>query len=172
MNDEEYMEKIIRDNKEKFMASLPEGHHARFATKLQAQINRRNRIRRICLSIPTAIAAIFLMVLMIENFDRIQPQIDFYQVDNKKVVEMRKYYEKQLDEAVIMLENVSNFVDDSTKNEIIRVINNLSDASEVFAEIAPLPEEKQLAITSKMYDNQLETLNILYKKINRNNKEE
>ncbi len=172
MNDEEYMEKIIRDNKEKFMASLPEGHRARFATKLQAQINRRNRIRHICLSIPTAIAAIFLMVLMIENFDRIQPQIDFYQVDNKKVVEMRKYYEKQLDEAVIMLENVSNFVDDSTKNEIIRVINNLSDASEVFAEIAPLPEEKQLAITSKMYDNQLETLNILYKKINRNNKEE
>lgn len=165
------MEKLIKNNREKFITPLPEGHHSRFATKLQAHINRKNKIKRICLSIPAAIAAIFLMVLMIENLDKIQPQIDFYPTDNKKVVEMRKYYEKQLDEAVLLLENVSNFVDDSTRKEIYKVIDNLSETSKVFAEIAPLPEEKQLAITSKLYDTQIETLNTIFKKINKNKKE-
>ena len=56
-------------------------------------------------------------------------------------------------------------VDDSTKMEISKAIENLTTTSEIFAEIAPLPEEKQLAITSQIYDSQLESLNIIYRKI-------
>lgn len=159
------IEKIIRDNKDCFLEEPASEHQARFAMKLQAQMNRRIKIRRISLSFASAAAAIFFITLLIIKFDNIQALP--YQYENQKVAEMRELYDKQVNEAVSLLENVMINLDDSTKNEINKVIHNLNNVSEVFAEIAPLPEEKQLAITSKIYDNQLETLNILYNKINK-----
>ena len=144
---------------------MSDGHQARFAMKLQAQVNRKNKIRRIAYSMVSAVAAVFLVVLLIRNVDNIQHSI--YNADNQKVVELRKLYDKQIEETVMLLESVMSNLDDSTRYEINKVIDNLNNVSEVFADIAPLPEEKQLAITSKIYDNQLETLNILYKKINK-----
>lgn len=159
------IEDIIKNNKEKFIANMSDGHQARFAMKLQAQVNRKNKIRRIAYSMVSAVAAVFLVVLLIRNVDNIQQSI--YNTDNQKVVELRKLYDKQIEETVMLLESVMSNLDDSTRYEINKVIDNLNNVSEVFADIAPLPEEKQLAITSKIYDNQLETLNILYKKINK-----
>lgn len=159
------IEDIIKNNKEKFIANMSDGHQARFAMKLQAQVNRKNKIRRIAYSMVSAVAAVFLVVLLIRNVDNIQYSI--YNTDNQKVVELRKLYDKQIEETVMLLESVMSNLDDSTRYEINKVIDNLNNVSEVFADIAPLPEEKQLAITSKIYDNQLETLNILYKKINK-----
>lgn len=159
------IEDIIKNNKEKFIANMSDGHQARFAMKLQAQVNRKNKIRRIAYSMVSAVAAVFLVVLLIRNVDNIQRSI--YNTDNQKVVELRKLYDKQIEETVMLLESVMSNLDDSTRYEINKVIDNLNNVSEVFADIAPLPEEKQLAITSKIYDNQLETLNILYKKINK-----
>lgn len=159
------IEDIIKNNKEKFIANMSDGHQARFAMKLQAQVNRKNKIRRMAYSVVSAVAAVFLVVLLIRNVDNIQHSI--YNTDNQKVVELRKLYDKQIEETVMLLESVMSNLDDSTRYEINKVIDNLNNVSEVFADIAPLPEEKQLAITSKIYDNQLETLNILYKKINK-----
>lgn len=159
------IEDIIKNNKEEFIANMSDGHQARFAMKLQAQVNRKNKIRRIAYSMVSAVAAVFLVVLLIRNVDNIQQSI--YNDDNQKVVELRKLYDKQIEETVMLLESVMSNLDDSTRYEINKVIDNLNNVSEVFADIAPLPEEKQLAITSKIYDNQLETLNILYKKINK-----
>lgn len=159
------IEDIIKNNKEKFIANMSDGHQARFAMKLQAQVNRKNKIRRMAYSVVSAVAAVFLVVLLIRNVDNIQQSI--YNTDNQKVVELRKLYDKQIEETVMLLESVMSNLDDSTRYEINKVIDNLNNVSEVFADIAPLPEEKQLAITSKIYDNQLETLNILYKKINK-----
>lgn len=159
------IEDIIKNNKEEFVANMSDGHQARFAMKLQAQVNRKNKIRRIAYSMVSAVAAVFLVVLLIRNVDNIQHSI--YNTDNQKVVELRKLYDKQIEETVMLLESVMSNLDDSTRYEINKVIDNLNNVSEVFADIAPLPEEKQLAITSKIYDNQLETLNILYKKINK-----
>lgn len=159
------IEDIIKNNKEEFIANMSDGHQARFAMKLQAQVNRKNKIRRMAYSVVSAVAAVFLVVLLIRNVDNIQQSI--YNADNQKVVELRKLYDKQIEETVMLLESVMSNLDDSTRYEINKVIDNLNNVSEVFADIAPLPEEKQLAITSKIYDNQLETLNILYKKINK-----
>ena len=58
------------------------------------------------------------------------------------------------------------FRSDSTRNEINKVIDNLTSTTEMLADIAPLPEDKQLAIASQVYKNQMETLNIIYRKIN------
>lgn len=82
------------------------------------------------------------------------------------MAEMRMLYETQLNETIVMLENVLMNVDDSTRNEINKVIDNLTSTTEMFADIAPLPEDKQLAIASQVYKNQMETLNIIYRKIN------
>lgn len=82
------------------------------------------------------------------------------------MAEMRMLYETQLNETIVMLENVLMNVNDSTRNEINKVIDNLTSTTEMLADIAPLPEDKQLAIASQVYKNQMETLNIIYRKIN------
>lgn len=157
------MEDLIRNNKDKLMSDLPDGHQARFAMKLQSEMNRKNKIKRFRLALASA-AAVLLLVLLLNKQDFIIPQI--YE-ENNKVVEMRQHYEEQVDEAIMILENVLQNVDDSTRNEINKVIENLTSTNEVFAEIAPLPEEKQLAITSQLFGNQLEILNSIYDRIDK-----
>ena len=157
------MENLIKDNKDKFMAELPAGNRERSAMKVQKRSDRKNKVRRLYYAFASA-AAIMLLFVILDNTNMLTPVV--YE-ENSKVVEIRRVYEQQLDEAVIMLEGVMKNVDDSTRNEISKVIENLTSTAEVFAEIAPLPEEKQLAITSQMYDNQLETLQIIYRKISK-----
>lgn len=155
------IEDLIRNNKERFEGGLSGNHQDRFVMKLQAQMKRKNNIRRFWLGVSSA-AAVVLIVLMLQNQDMMKPQL--YQ-ENSKVAEMRNVYEQQVDEAIMLLEDVLENVDDSTKMEINKVIENLTSTAEIFAEIAPLPEEKQLAITSQVYNNQLQSINIIYRKI-------
>lgn len=156
------IEDLIKANKKRFESKLSDSHQARFAMKLQSQTIKKNRMTRLCLGIPSAVAAVVFIALTFKNQDKIKPHL--YQ-KNDKVVEMRCIYEQQIDEAVMLLENVLKNVDDSTKMEINKVIENLNTTADIFTEIAPLPEEKQLAITSQVYNNHLETLNIIYRKI-------
>lgn len=160
------MENLIKNNKDKFMAELPSGHQERFAMKLEGRKveEAKGLSRRLWLGIPSAAAAILLILIIINKQDALQPYI---YSENEKVAEMRMIYEAQVDKTIALLENVLENVDDSTRNEINKAIENLTSTTEVFAEIAPLPEEKQLAITSQMYDNQLETLQIIYRKISK-----
>lgn len=157
------------------MAELPSGHQERFAMKLEEKRQRDNETtrqrnlgvglsRKLWLGMPVAAAAILLILILINKQDALQPYI---YSENEKVAEMRMIYEAQVDKTIALLENVLENVDDSTRNEINKAIENLTSTTEVFAEIAPLPEEKQLAITSQMYDNQLETLQIIYRKISK-----
>ena len=160
------MENLIKNNKDKFMAELPSGHQERFAMKLEGREveEAKGLSRRLWLGIPSAAAAILLILIIINKQDALQPYV---YSENEKVAEMRMIYEAQVDKTIALLENVLENVDDSTRNEINKSIENLTSTTEVFAEIAPLPEEKQLAITSQMYDNQLETLQIIYRKISK-----
>ena len=148
------------------MAELPSGHQERFAMKLEGRKveEAKGLSRRLWLGIPSAAAAILLILILINKQDALQPYV---YSENEKVAEMRMIYEAQVDKTIALLENVLENVDDSTRNEINKAIENLTSTTEVFAEIAPLPEEKQLAITSQMYDNQLETLQIIYRKISK-----
>lgn len=158
------MENLIKNNKDKFMAELPSGHQERFAMKMRGhRVAGSQRGKYFWLGISSA-AAILLILILINKQDALQPYI---YSENEKVAEMRMIYEAQVDKTIALLENVLENVDDSTRNEINKAIENLTSTTEVFAEIAPLPEEKQLAITSQMYDNQLETLQIIYRKISK-----
>lgn len=165
------MEKLIKNNREKLMSDLPAGHRERFAMKMisrqDAETQRRRdlgvgRIRRLWFGIASA-AAVLLILILINKQETIQPYI--YE-ESEKMAEMRMLYETQLNETIVMLENVLMNVDDSTRNEINKVIDNLTSTTDMLADIAPLPEDKQLAIASQVYKNQMETLNIIYRKIN------
>ena len=163
MND--IMEKLIKNNREKLMSDLPAGHRERFAMKMMSQRDNKTtigRTRRLWLGIASA-AAVLLILILINKQETIQPYI--YE-ESEKMAEMRMLYETQLNETIVMLENVLMNVNDSTRNEINKVIDNLTSTTEMFADIAPLPEDKQLAIASQVYKNQMETLNIIYRKIN------
>ncbi len=163
MND--IMEKLIKNNREKLMSDLPAGHRERFAMKMMSQRDNKTtigRTRRLWLGIASA-AAVLLILILINKQDTIQPYI--YE-ESEKMAEMRMLYETQLNETIVMLENVLMNVNDSTRNEINKVIDNLTSTTEMLADIAPLPEDKQLAIASQVYKNQMETLNIIYRKIN------
>lgn len=169
------MENLIKNNKDKFMAELPAGHQERFAMKMQGRkvaksqghrVTGSQRGKYLWLGIPSAAAAILLVLILINKQDIIQPYIYNYN-ENEKVAEMRMIYETQLNETIALLENVLVNVDDSTRNEINKAIENLSSTTELLTEIAPLPEEKQLAITSHVYNNNLQTLNSIYRKINK-----
>lgn len=169
------MENLIKNNKDKFMAELPAGHQERFAMKMQGRKVAKSQGHRVTgsqrgkyfwLGIPSAAAAILLVLILINKQDIIQPYIYNYN-ENEKVAEMRMIYETQLNETIALLENVLVNVDDSTRNEINKAIENLSSTTELLTEIAPLPEEKQLAITSHVYNNNLQTLNSIYRKINK-----
>ena len=171
MND--IMEKLIKNNREKLMSDLPAGHRERFAMKMMSQrdnetmrqrvdVTTIGRTRRLWLGIASA-AAVSLILILINKQETIQPYI--YE-ESEKMAEMRMLYETQLNETIVMLENVLMNVNDSTRNEINKVIDNLTSTTEMLADIAPLPEDKQLAIASQVYKNQMETLNIIYRKIN------
>ncbi len=163
------MEKLIKNNKEKFMSSLPDGHQNRFARKLQTHNVASSRMRRIWIGISSAAAAI-LIFLLLNNQDNIQPFLYNYN-ENGKVAEMRILYEQQLDNTILLLENILDNVDDSTRKEINMLIESIDNTSDIFAEIAPLPEEKQLSITSQIFNNQLQALNSIYIKLNKNKEE-
>lgn len=165
------MENLIKNNKDKFLKELPAGHQERFAMKLQSHNaqNRKGTIlhkrKYIWIGIPSTAAALLLLLFLINKQDLVQPYIYNYN-ENDKVAEMRMIYETQLNETIALLENVLENVDDSTRNEINKAIENISSTTELLSEIAPLPEEKQLAITSQVYKNKVETINMIYKKLN------
>ena len=171
------------------MSDLPAGHRERFAMKMMSQRDNKTtsqqvnkttsqqvnmttsqqvnmttigRTRRLWYGIASA-AAVLLILILINKQETIQPYI--YE-ESEKMAEMRMLYETQLNETIVMLENVLMNVNDSTRNEINKVIDNLTSTTEMLADIAPLPEDKQLAIASQVYKNQMETLNIIYRKIN------
>ena len=87
--------------------------------------------------------------------------------ENQKLVEMRQMYDEKVEEAIVNLEDVMENVDDSTKMQINAVIRDLMNMGDVFAEMAPMPEDRQMAIAEQMYDNKLRTLDLITEKINK-----
>lgn len=80
---------------------------------------------------------------------------------------MRQMYDEKVDEAIYNLEEVMKNVDDSTKMQINAVIHDLLNMGDVFAEMAPLPEERQMAIAEQIYDNKLRTIELITDRLNK-----
>ena len=171
------IEDKIRNNAASFNnVKMPEGSRERFEAKLNgiAKHNevprhaRNDRKIRFMTWTSVAAAAITLVLIMTNlNFKVETISTESPQVADSKLVEMRHFYDSKMNEAIANLETVMQNVDDTTKLQINTVIHDLLDMGDVFAEIAPLPEERQMAIAEQIYDNNLRTLELLTDKFNK-----
>ena len=172
------IEQKIRNNREAFDdVRMPEGSRERFLRKLSEKEDfstslryaRNDRKMRFMTwtSVAAAAVAIFVIIAGLK-FDtgKLTDQVPQQTADNK-LVEMRKVYDERVDEAIYNLEKVMKNVDDSTRMQINAVIDGLLDMGDVFADMAPMPEEKQMAIAEQIYDNKLRTLELLTDKLNK-----
>ena len=175
------IEDKIRNNREAFDdVKMPEGSRERFEALLCRDGQRPSevdtqgvtpqKIRKIRFMMWTSVAAAAITLIMImTNLDfGVKPiSTESPQVADNKVVELRRFYDSKMDEAIANLESLMQKVDDSTRMQINTVIHDLMDMGDVFAEMAPLPEDRQMALTEQIYDNNLRTLELLTDKINK-----
>ena len=176
------IEEKIRNNREAFDdVKMPEGSRERFQKKLEeisplaslgrndgkdrfARNDKRLWLTWTSIAAAAAIAAFVMIAGLKFKADPTQsPQV----AENQKLVEMRQMYDEKVEEAIINLEDVMENVDDSTKMQINAVIRDLMNMGDMFAEMAPMPEDRQMAITEQMYDNKLRTLDLITEKINK-----
>lgn len=175
------IEDKIRNNAASFDdVKMPEGSRERFLKKLSGKedfstslryARNDDKVRKMHFMTWTSVAAAAVAILVIIaglKFDTgtLTDQVPQQTADNK-LVEMRKVYDERVDEAIYNLEEVMKNVDDSTRMQINAVIDGLLDMGDVFADMAPMPEEKQMAIAEQIYDNKLRTLELLTDKLNK-----
>ena len=178
------IEEKIRNNAEAFDdRKMPEGSRERFQKKLEeisplASLGRNDekharndkRLWLTWTSIAAAAAVAVFVIISGLKFDAndVNDITSSQVAENKaedKLIEMRKIYDKRVDEAIYNLEEVMKNVDDSTKMQINTVIHDLMDMGDVFAELAPLSEDRQMAIVEQVYDNRLRTIELITDKI-------
>ena len=170
------IEEKIRKEREDFDdMKMPEGSRERFEAKLASRnvhgcevprfARNDNRIWLTFTTIAAAAIAILLVIFGLNRYGQIWKESP--QVADNKVVEMRQFYDEKVEEAIINLEDVMENVDDSTRMQINAVIRDLLNMGDVFAEMAPLPEDRQMAITEQIYDNKLRTIELITEQINK-----
>lgn len=168
------IEEKIRKNAGAFDdVRMPAGSRERFMKELQRDTMRHaftaSNVRRMRVMTWTSVAAAAVTILMVISGMITNGKISTKspQVADNKLVEMRQFYDEKMDDAIMNLEEVMKNVDDSTRTQINSVIDRLLNMGDVFAEMAPLPEEKQMAIAEQMYDNKLRTIELITNKINK-----
>ena len=167
-------QKIINEKASFDDVKMPAGSRARFEERLRREAGRYVRrddvgIQKLRIMTWTSVAAAAITVFMVITGILLDGRISTKspQVADNKLVMMRQFYDEKMDEAIMNLEVVMQNVDDSTRMQITSVIDGLTNMGDVFAEMAPLPEEKQMAIAEQIYDNNLRTLELLTDKLNK-----
>ena len=170
------IEEKIRNNREAFdEVKMPEGSRERFQASLSGRedfstsLRYARNDRKVRFMTWTSVAAAAVTIIMVITslmLDKKTPTNEPQVADNK-LVEMRQMYDERVDEAIYNLEEVMKNVDDSTRTQINAVIHDLLDMGDVFADMAPLPEERQMAIAEQMYDNKLRAIELITDKINK-----
>ncbi len=157
----------IKNNRQAFDdVKMPKGSRERFEMRLNGRsAGNTKRLWLTFTTIAAAAVAVLVMVVGINRYENISTKSP--QVADNKVVEMRHFYDEKVEEAIINLEGVMENVDDSTKMQINAVIRDLMNMGDVFAEMAPLPEDRQMAITEQIYDNKLRTIELITEQINK-----
>ena len=174
------IEEKIRNNRVAFdEVKMPEGSRERFEKRLRdaglrdtrperfSRFARNDRHLWLTWTSVAAAAAVTMFIIINGIKFEVVEKVPNQQVADNKLIEMRQMYDERVDEAIFNLEEVMKNVDDSTRMQINAVIDGLLNMGDVFAELAPLPEEKQMAIAEQIYDNKLRTIELITDKINK-----
>ena len=138
-----------------------------FSIPLRSSRNDRKMRFLSWTSLAAAAAVAVFMIVSGLNLDMGKFTDQMPQTADNKLIEMRKMYDQRVDEAIYNLEEVMKNVDDSTRMQINTVIHDLLDMGDVFADMAPMPEEKQMAIAEQVYDNKLRTIELITDRLNK-----
>ena len=173
-------QKIINEKASFDDVKMPAGSRERFEARLRRDGRRtsaskdtcgvsQQQVRKMRFMTWTAVAAAAVTMLMVISgvFLDGKTATETPQVADNKLVIMRQFYDEKMDEAIMNLEALMQNADDSTRMQITAVIDGLTNMGDVFAEMAPLPEEKQMAIAEQIYDNRLKTIELITEKINK-----
>ena len=167
-------QKIINEKPSFDDVKMPAGSRERFEARLRKDASRYVRrddiaIQKMRIMTWTSVAAAAITVFMVISGIFLDGRISTKspQVADNKLVTMRQFYDEKMDEAIMNLEVVMQNVDDSTRMQINAAIDGLTNMGDIFAEMAPLPEEKQMAIAEQMYDSRLKTIQLITEKINK-----
>lgn len=168
------IEKKIRQNATSFYdVKMPEGSRQRFEARLRSETSRRitaDNVRKTYFMTWTSVATAAITILIVATgifADNKKATTPTPPTADNKLMEMRRFYDAKMDEAILDLEKIMSYVDDSTRMHLNSVIDGLLNMGDVFAEMAPIPEEKQMAIVEHLYDNKLKTLELLTNKFNK-----
>lgn len=126
-----------------------------------------SRKRRFIWSYSIAAAILGLVIGLVGVLNIKKPAPVAPPTAENELVKMRQYYDDRVEMAIINLEDVMENVDDSTKMQINAVIRELTNMGNVFAEMAPMPEDRQMALAVQMYDKKLKALELITDKINK-----
>lgn len=126
-----------------------------------------SRKRRLIWSYSIAAAILGLVMGLVGVLNIKKPAPAAPPTAESDLVKMRQYYDDRVEMAIINLEDVMENVDDSTKMQINAVIRELTNMGDVFAEMAPMPEDRQMALAVQMYDKKLKALELITDKINK-----
>lgn len=170
------IEDFIRDNKSEFNGRpLPEGHRERFLQMLKsvgendkAETAARRNKKRSLLTIWYSVAAAAIVTFAVVTFGwnkGMDLTTKLPQTPDNQLIELRTAYEQKVEDAIVCLEKVMENIDDSTRIQITEVIHNLEDTGDIFAEIAPLPQDRQMAIVEHVFDNKLKAIDLITKQI-------
>jgi len=175
------IEEKIRNNAASFDdMKMPEGSRERFLERLTLEPSMRpaeptvrqtegklRSLRPSWIAIAAAAAVALILVVSGLKFDLGDAATQVPQTADNELIKMRQIYDEKVESAIINLENLMENVDDSTRVQINSVIRELTDMNDVFAEMAPMPEERQMAIVEQIYDNNLRTLELITDKFNK-----
>ncbi len=126
-----------------------------------------SRKRRLIWSYSIAAAILGLVMGLVGVLNIKEPAPAAPPTAESDLVKMRQYYDDRVEMAIINLEDVMENVDDSTKMQINAVIRELTNMGNVFAEMAPMPEDRQMALAAQVYDKKLKALELITDKINK-----
>ena len=167
------IEQKIRNNAASFDdVRMPAGSRERFEARLKkvaAPVRIDDRVRKLRFMTWTSVAAAAITIIMVISGIVLDGKITTKvpQTADNELVKMRQAYDAKMDEAIANLEDLMAGADENTRMQINSVISDLMDMEDVFAEMAPLPEDRQMAIAEQIYDNNLRTIELITDKINK-----
>ena len=167
------IEQKIRNNAASFDdVRMPAGSRERFEARLKkvaTPVRVDDRVRKLRFMTWTSVAAAAITIIMVISGIVLDGKITTKvpQTADNELIKMRQAYDAKMDEAIANLEDLMAGADENTRMQINSVISDLMDMEDVFAEMAPLPEDRQMAIAEQIYDNNLRTIELITDKINK-----
>lgn len=145
----------IKNQTEIFDTALPPyGHFERFEQRLEHHEKRKNRHARRWIAVTSAAAALAL-ILMFQYFYPFRMPANAAD----SITEVTAYYNRQLQQQIISIEQNINRINEPERDEILKDITDMEKESRKLDRRVPgITEEEAIAYIISRYNTQLESL--------------